>query len=55
MSALQIKEVTPIGLTYARGAVNPIGACVLGFKGGANWSGTYVCCVIFLKNNVHFR
>lgn len=41
--------MVPIGLAYAPSVGNPIGTYVLGLRGGANWSVTYVCCVIFFK------
>lgn len=45
--ALKLREDAPIGLTSASSVVNPIGACVLSYKKGANWSDTCVCFVIF--------
>lgn len=45
--ALKLSEVAPIELTSASSAVNPTGACVLIYKGDANWFGTCVCFVIF--------
>lgn len=53
--ALKLREETSIGLASPPSVVKSIGACVLSFKGGTNWSGTCVCFVIFKKNIVHFR
>lgn len=55
VSALKLREEAPIGLASAPCVANPIDAYVLNFKGGANWSGTCVCFVIFFKNILHDR
>lgn len=43
VSAFKLSEVAPIGLTSAPSAANPIGVCVLIYKGDINWFDTCVC------------
>lgn len=52
--ALKLIEVPTIGLASAPSATNPIGACVLIYKGDANWSSTCVCFVIFFEKHRTF-
>lgn len=49
-SALKLREEAPIGLASAHSAANPIGACVLSFKGGAKWFDTCVFHNFFKKH-----
>lgn len=46
-STLNFKEGAQIELATAHGVVNPIGAHVYKVRGGANWYGASVYCVIF--------
>lgn len=55
VSVLKIREEAPIELASPPCVANPIGACVVSFKWGANWSDTYVCFEFFLKNIVDCR